>query len=95
MKVKTAWHSIMILFWLLVAGAVFQSCAGAGTPAQVKDAKAEIGIKYLFEVDGVKIYRFEDAGRYRYFSVGGRMVQQLQTQQSGKSSTTWQDSVIQ
>ena len=44
-----------------------------------KDYKFEV--EYLFEKDGVKMYRFEDGGRAHYFTTQGET---MSTQQVGK-----------
>jgi hypothetical protein len=31
-------------------------------------------VEYLFEKDGVKVYRFEDGGRYHYFTTKGETI---------------------
>jgi hypothetical protein len=46
-------------------GANGVSVTNANTPSQ-----ENFDITFLFEVDGVKIYRFRDAFTYRYFATG-------------------------
>jgi len=38
-------------------------------------------VEYLFEKDGVKVYRFFDAGHFHYFTTGGET---MSTQTAGK-----------
>ena len=53
---------------------VFIGCTKPGHIVIPNDSKADFEIEYLFECDGVKMYRFYDNGRYRYFTTGnGRM----------------------
>ncbi len=46
-----------------------------------KDDKFEV--EYLFEKDGIKVYRFYDGGNAHYFTTGGETMTE---QQSGKTS---------
>ncbi len=76
------------------------SCAKEGAPVDgvVQAGKDNFNIVFLFEKDGVKIYRFDDAGEYRYFSIGNGSFQpqeQKRTSSNGKSTTTttWSDGV--
>ena len=45
-------------------------------------------VEYLFEKDGVKVYRFEDGGRYHYFTTKGETIS---TQTAGK--TTYSENI--
>lgn len=41
---------------------------------------ADFNVTYLFEIEGVKIYRFTDSGYARYFAIGnGTFLPQLQS----------------
>lgn len=40
-------------------------------------------VEYLFEKDGIKVYRFYDNGRTHYFTTGGETIS---TQTSGKQT---------
>ena len=75
---------------LLIVAVLFTGCVKAGI--HVKDAfvpaDEDFKIVFLFEVEGVKIYRFRDTGHWRYFSVGnGEYLQQVRTQSNGKTTT--------
>jgi len=50
-------------------------------------------VTFLFEKDGVQIYRFQDGGRSRYFSIGnGSFQPQTVVQTNGKNGTQlWDD----
>lgn len=53
---------------------VFIGCRKPGYSVVPNDNKADFKVEYLFECDGVKMYRFYDGGHYRYFTTGnGRM----------------------
>lgn len=43
------------------------SCKKEGTYVPSENAKADFQIEFLFECDGVKMYRFRDGGRLRYY----------------------------
>jgi hypothetical protein len=80
------------LFVLLCVG-----CAKEGTYVPSQNAKADFEIEFLFECDGVKIYRFYDKGRTRYFATGnGRMTDSTYVRNNGKhGSVTTDDTLIQ
>lgn len=40
-------------------------------------------VEYLFEKDGIKVYRFYDGGKYHYFTTRGET---MTTQPNGKSN---------
>lgn len=72
------------------------SCAKEGTPVPSQNAKSDFEIEFLFEQDNVKIYRFRDKGRTRYFATGtGRMIDSVHAQIYGKSRVVVDDTVIQ
>ncbi len=58
-----------------------------GTPIEVaQHGKDQFEVVFLFEKDGLKIYRFFDAGNYRYFSIGnGKFLPQQQRQNKSSS----------
>jgi len=72
-------------------------CAKEGTYVPSQNAKDDFEIEFLFEQDGVKIYRFRDKGRTRYFATGnGRMTESTFVRSNGKNgSVTIDDTVIQ
>ena len=73
------------------------SCAKEGTYVPSENARADFNIEFLFECDGVKIYRFYDKGRARYFATGsGRMTDSTYARNNGKNgSIIMDDTVIQ
>ena len=85
-------RKLLLVFLALIC----VSCAKEGTYVPSENAKADFKIEFLFECDGVKIYRFYDCNRYRYFAVGdGRMTDSTYSQSSGKSRVTVDDTMIQ
>jgi len=75
--------------FLVFATLLCVSCKKEGTYVPSENAKADFHIEYLFECDGVKMYRFYDGDRLRYFTTGnGKMIDSVHvhTQKNGKSS---------
>ena len=54
--------------------------------ADTKTSNTNFDVELLFVNDGVKVYRFYDAGRYRYYTDARGSVQW--SEQSGKTTTT-------
>lgn len=76
----------------ILLSVVFVGCTKPGHSVIPNDNRADFEIEYLFECDGIKIYRFYDSGCYRYFTTGnGRMTNSIYV--SGK--TIVDDTVIQ
>jgi len=73
-----------LLYTMLVA-VLFVGC--------VNDPKSEVQngnfkVEFLFEQNGCKMYRFNDGGRYIYWSDCQGKVQSDYTQSTGKSTVT-------
>lgn len=61
----------------------------AGTPVEVSQKETdEYEVRLLFEVDGVKVYRFYDDGHYIYFTNTSGHVKYEYTQMAGKTVIT-------
>ena len=58
----------IILLLVLVSSLMLTACEKAGTPVQTNGAKHDFDVQLLFEVDGVKVYRFLDLVKYIYFT---------------------------
>lgn len=88
------------LFVILFLGMVLSSCGltRQGTPQEVNGTTEDFCVTFLFECNGVEIYRFYDSGHARYFAIGNGsvMTKQSRIYGSGKTSRTeyWDDSVI-
>lgn len=69
---KTSLFYIGLLF---LCAMTFSSCGIAGIPIQNKAPQNNDSytISYLFEHDGVKVYRFYDMGNYVYFTTKGEV----------------------
>lgn len=57
-----------IFLFAFVFSLVLTGCEKAGTQVQTDGAKHDFDVQFLFETDGVKVYRFFDAGEYIYFT---------------------------
>lgn len=53
---------------VMVFSLILSSCKQSGTPTQTDGAKHDFDVQFLFEAEGVKVYRFWDAGEYIYFT---------------------------
>lgn len=73
----------IILFSLMLSG-----CLNEPQSIEHTGKNDEFRVEFLFEKDGVKVYRFEDGSRYHYFTTGG---QTMTTQTSGK--TTYEERI--
>jgi len=89
---KDKMKKLLLVFLTLIV----VSCEKEGTYVPSENAKADFHIEYLFECDGVKIYRFYDKGRARYFATGnGRMTDSTYVRNNGKNGSRTIDNVIQ
>jgi hypothetical protein len=79
-KVKIITKSIIILC-AMIAVVSSPSCQGE---AKESIQEGDFKIDLLFEKDGCKIYRFNDAGRYIYWTNCQGNMQSNYNQQSGK-----------
>ena len=71
---------------LLILGIILLGLVGCTNEPMSKERIGKddgFEVEYLFEKDGVKVYRFWDVGHYHYFTTGGETMTQ---QQEGKSS---------
>lgn len=69
MKIRTNLHLALLFFSCL-----FSSCY-TGVPIKHEEPQnnSTYSISYLFEHDGVKVYRFYDCGNYVYFTTQGEV----------------------
>jgi hypothetical protein len=89
------------LFVILFFSMILSSCylkSREGKPQEVNGTTEDFNVVFLFECNGVEIYRFYDSGHARYFAIGNGsvMTKQSRTYGSGKTTRTeyWDDSVI-
>ena len=52
----------------LIALLMLCGCYKGGERIPPTKTNAHFDVRFLFEVDGVKVYRFEDGGHYVYFT---------------------------
>lgn len=78
---------------LLLSIFLISGCEDSGEPRPVHAAnKGEnYDVRLLFEVDGVKVYRFYDGSGYVYFTNTNGLVQSNRTVRTGKVTRTVQD----
>jgi hypothetical protein len=90
------------VLFVLLAVLLFSCDTGDRNPVPVipENSTGEYHTAFLFEIEGVKVYRFYDSGQFRYLAIGPN-VQNIQAVQSrskmvGKMITTerWNDNVI-
>jgi hypothetical protein len=68
---------------LIIALGIALSLSSCGKKAQSTSTEGnDIKVEFLFEKDGVKVYRFRDFGNYHYFTTRG---ESMTTQSSGKT----------
>jgi len=86
---------------LLLVMVCFLGCAKEGKPINdiQQPGNDDFNVVFLFQTDNIKIYRFNDAGHYRYFATGaGAFLPQTQLRytSNGKSSfiESWDDGAI-
>lgn len=58
----------IIFLFAFIFSMFLSSCEKTGSPVQTDGAKHDFDVQFLFEVEGVKVYRFFDAGDYIYFT---------------------------
>jgi hypothetical protein len=75
------------LLLLLLISITFVSCYGDGIE-KLKTNNDDYSVTYLFEKDGIKVYRFYDGTQFHYFTSQGEI---MTTQQSGK--TDYQENI--
>lgn len=72
----------VVLFFAL---ALLCGCAKKGNPTPVFGQEDDYCVEFLFEADGVKVYRFRDAGRYVYFTNTVGKVEYTKIYSNGKT----------
>lgn len=71
---------------------LFYGCNGKGEQIIPNETNDNFNVEFLFEVDGVKVYRFEDRGKsiyftntngkceYTYYNYTGKMLEPIRIQ---------------
>lgn len=66
---------IAIYITFIVLGAmIFGACSNDPMSKERLGKDAAFEVEYLFEKDGVKMYRFFDVGHYHYFTTKGETI---------------------
>jgi len=76
---------------LLLISIILVSCVGNGIEKS-KTNNDDYEVTYLFEKDGVKVYRFYDGMNFHYFTSRGETIT-TQTSGSGKSETRHEENI--
>jgi hypothetical protein len=89
---------IVMLFCLFVVFSCGGENQGVSTDGVISPSNEDFEVRFLFEKDGLQIYRFKDAGEYRYFSMGnGNFLPQIQERTTSNGKTRhvekWSDGV--
>jgi hypothetical protein len=75
----------MVKYLTLATALLLTSCANDPISSEHVGKNDAFKVEYLFEKDGIKIYRFLDNGRYHYFTTGGTT---MSTYHSNKQTYT-------
>ena len=65
--------AIYIAF-IMVGAIIFGACSNDPMSKERLGKDDGFEVEYLFEKDGVKMYRFRDVGRYHYFTTKGETI---------------------
>ena len=76
---------------LLLISITLVSCVGDGIEKS-KTNNDDYEVTYLFEKDGVKVYRFYDGLNYHYFTSGGETIT-TQTGGSSKNENRYEENI--
>jgi hypothetical protein len=76
---------------LLLISIILVSCVGNGIEKS-KTNNDDYEVTYLFEKDGVKMYRFYDGIQFHYFTSRGETIT-TQTSGSGKNETRHEENI--
>jgi hypothetical protein len=83
--------AIYIAF-IMVGAIIFGACSNDPMSKERLGKDDVFEVEYLFEKDGVKVYRFEDGGRYHYFTTKGETIS-TQQNSSGKTTTYHEENI--
>lgn len=77
----------MKAFIIPIIAILLSGCTNQGVPVSISGAvDTGFHVEKLFEIDGISVYRFEDAGRYVYFTNTTGQVEYSYSIPSGKTS---------
>lgn len=78
---------IWIVF-VTISAMIFGACNNEPMSKEQLGKDDGFEVEYLFEKDGIKVYRFWDGGHYHYFTTGGETITE---QTEGK--TTYSENI--
>lgn len=70
---------------MMVLGLILIGCSKSIPPIKIIETQNKIKVSVLFTVDGCSVYRFEDSGRYRYFTNCHGSTMSTDSEQCGKT----------
>lgn len=77
-KTLTIW-----IVFITIGAMIFGACTNEPMSKEQLGKDNGFEVEYLFEKDGVKVYRFWDVGHYHYFTTAGETIS---TQTVGKQN---------
>ena len=80
--------AIWIVF-ITLGAILFGACTNEPMSKEKLGKDDGFAVEYLFEKDGVKVYRFEDGGHYHYFTTKGETI----TVQRVDKNTTYNENI--
>jgi hypothetical protein len=83
--------AIWIVF-ITLGAIIFGACSNDPMSKERLGKDDVFEVEYLFDKDGVKVYRFEDGGRYHYFTTKGETIS-TQQNSSGKTTTYHEENI--
>lgn len=83
------------LFGMAVAFVALAGCDASINPQSTQSVGVDAQVSRLFEIDGCRVYRFLDAGRYRYFANCGDLTttSSSYSQSSGKTTSHYTEEI--
>lgn len=89
---KKAFKSIAIVILIAILAIMMTSCKKVAVSSSTEGNQVQVDL--IFVKDDVKMYRFEDNGRYHYFTSRGETMT-TQSEGSGKNETHYEENIQQ
>lgn len=87
---KKAFRGIVIAILIATAAIMMTSCKKVALSSSEEGNQVQVDL--IFVKDDVKMYRFEDNGRYHYFTSRGETIT-TQSEGSGKNETHYEENI--
>jgi hypothetical protein len=87
---KKAFRGIMVAILIAAAAVMMTSCKKVAVSSSTEGNQVQVDL--IFVKDDIKMYRFEDNGRYHYFTSRGETITS-QTSGSGKNQTHYEENI--